>query len=49
MRRRIGRSSNSSRDPVTVSHRMKVKTLVRIHRVEAALAVALPARLPARR
>ena len=49
MRRKKGRSSNSSMDPVTVSHRMIVKTLVNLHRAEAALAVALPARLPVRR
>ena len=47
MRRRKGRSS--SRDPVTVSHRKTVRNPVNLHRVEAALAVALPVRLMARR
>ena len=42
MKRKRSRS-NSSRDPVTV------RTLVNLHRAEAALAVALPARLLVRR
>ena len=41
--------SNSSRDPVTVSHRMKVRNPVNLHRAEAALAVVLLVMLPARR
>ena len=48
MRRRKD-SSNSSKAPVTVSRRMIVKIRVNLHRAEAALAMALPVRLPERR
>ena len=48
MRRRKDRI-NSSKALVTVSHRMKVKNPVKIHRVEAAQVVALLVMLPARR
>ena len=48
MRRRKDRS-NSSRVPVTVSHRMIVRNPVNLLRAEAALTVALPVRLPVRR
>ena len=48
MRRRKDRS-NSSKALETVSHRMKVGNPVKIHMVEAALAVALLVMLPARR
>ena len=48
MRRRRDKS-NSSRAPVMVSHRMIVKNPVNLHRAEAALAVALPARRMVRR
>ena len=48
MRRRKDRS-NSSRVPVTVNHRKTVRNPVRIHRAEAAPAVVLQVKLPARR
>ena len=48
MKRKRSRSNNS-RDPVTVSHRMKVRNPVSLHRAEAAPAVALLVRLPVRR
>ena len=48
MRRRNDRS-NSSKAPVTVSPRMRVRTRETPHRLEADPAVALPVRLMARR